>query len=115
MVGHRLNEVSRGEALLQYYSGEAKREDLGLREWIDPILESSGNLVLVFETAYGSHFVTSSDDELVAIYAGEHGPENRPANVDTATIEQLVREASSISISPLEETPFSDIAIRDLL
>lgn len=112
---NRLGELSHGSLLQQYYLGDINRESLDVDEWVDPVIEAEGSLVLEFKTAFGGHFITSKDGELVATYSGHHGPENRPAKIDKPTIEELLREASDITIRSVEQTPFSDVAISGLL
>ena len=110
-VDNQLHQAKYGESLRQFYLGDVDRESLELDEWTNPIVEADGELALVFDTAHGGHFVTSSGSDLIAIYAGPHGPENQPAQIDEATIGQLVNESSDISIRPVEETPFTNTVI----
>lgn len=73
-------------------SGAIVDNDLSVDDWLEPVIESEGQLALQFDSAEGAHYVTISNDELVAVYCGPHGAENRPTPIRDEAVEQLIRE-----------------------
>lgn len=72
--------------------------------------------VAEFPSAEGAHYVTYTEDEgLVAVYSGPSGPENRPANISDEAFRQLAMNSNGGSLLELDESPFSELVLIDLL
>ena len=74
---------------------------------IDLIKGSDRKLTVRFPSAEGHHYINyNSSGELVAVYVGPYGPENRPKPISEVAIEQLLEHADDVSVHHTEQTNF---------
>lgn len=68
------------------------------------------DLCLRFASEEYGYYLTYSQtrDEVVVVYAGPHGPENRPASISNRNFELLINECEQISVVELDNTPYAD-------
>lgn len=99
---------------LSKISGTVVDDDLSVDDWVEPVIESGGQLALQFSSAEGAHYVTVSKGELVAFYCGPHGVENRPTSIREDAIEQLIEETPT-KLVHAENTPIADSIVCSLL
>lgn len=72
-------------------------------------------LVIRFPSRYGDHFVKYTDNRgFVAVFAGPHGPENRPADIDYENISRLFQQSSGVSVIHVSESPYSCVEVEGL-
>lgn len=71
-------------------------------------LESKPANVFKIFSGPGAHYLHQFDGILFAVYAGPHGPENRPARVDEETLNQLLQVAERAKFVDLDQSPFSE-------
>lgn len=110
-VLQNLND-SQSVALLEYTAGRRDRERLSYEDWVNPLRSSEGQLCLRFPSWDGAHFVRyRPDGQLKAVYAGPHGPENRPANIYREDIQQMLDVADDVSVVLTENSPFADVEV----
>ena len=95
-------------------SGAIADDDLSVDDWLEPVIESQGQLALQFDSAEGGHYITKSDDELVAVYCGPHGAENRPTPIREEAVEQLIQETPT-KLVRTENTAIADSIVAPLL
>ena len=95
-------------------SGTIVDEDLSVDDWVEPVIESKGKLALQFLSAEGAHYVTLSDGELVAVYCGPHGAENRPTSISKDAIGQLIEETPT-KLVRTENTAIANSVVASLL
>ena len=99
---------------LSEVSGAIANDDISVDDWLEPIIESRGQLALQFDSAEGAHYVTISDNELVAVYCGPHGAENRPMPIRKEAVEQLVQQTPT-KLVRTDNTAISDSIVAPLL
>jgi hypothetical protein len=95
-------------------SGTVVNDDLSVGDWIELVIESRGQLALQFLSAEGAHYVTMSKGELVAVYCGPHGAENRPTSIREEAVEQLINETPT-KLVRTENASITDTIVAPLL
>lgn len=93
---------------IQQASENTESSDILTTEEASNILGSEPQSVLKVFSGPGAHYLHQPGDELVAVYAGPHGPENRPAIVDQETLHQLLQVAEKASFVDLGQSPFAE-------
>ena len=92
--------------------GGVQNQELTHRDWITPLVLSEGNLSLKVPSGEGAHFIRyRPNGSFKAVYAGPHGPENRPADINEQNIQQLLEVAEAAEVLPTIETPFRAIEV----
>jgi len=99
---------------LSEISGTVVDAGIPADDWVEPVIESGGQLALQFLSAEGAHYVTQSEGELVAVYCGPHGVENRPTSIREEAVEQLIQEAPT-KLARSENTSIADSIVASLL
>jgi hypothetical protein len=105
---------SRGKQIDEYYTIKDDTHDLELsfEEFIVDLQNSESSICVRFESAEGGHYVLHrGDGKFQAVYAGPHGPENRPASIDEKNIQRLFAHADRIDYIRPEDSPFTDIEV----
>ena len=95
-------------------TGTIVDDGFSVDDWLEPVIESRGQLALQFDSADGAHYVTKSNGELVAVYCGPHGAENRPTPIRQEAVEQLIQEAST-KLVQTENTAIAESIVAPLL
>lgn len=92
-----------------------EQEDLDYTEWKTLVEQSDGRLSLKILSAEGAHYVTiDRKGKYKAIYAGPHGPENRPATIDDQNLAQLINASSKVDLVATRNSPFTSVvAVSD--
>jgi hypothetical protein len=109
---------SRGKQIDEYYTikDNSDEPELSFDEFFAEIRNSESSICVRFESAEGGHYVLHQEDnEFQAVYAGPHGAENRPANIDQENIERLFTLADRIDYINPEDSPFTDIEVATRL
>lgn len=102
------------------FSGEAcqadkppsKPNNMNFSELIHRMTGPDEERCIRFESAGGGHYIRHEEGEFSAVFAGPHGPENRPASINRENLERLFEEASSIDLVRTNESPFNHVAVR---
>lgn len=93
----------------------SKKHRLSFRELLGLLSSGAPELCARFESAEGGHYVKEvGGNEFRAVYAGPHGPENRPAKIDKENLERLFWNSERIELLESEDTPFSSVATRSV-
>lgn len=103
-----------GEAVEKYNNVKHPETlpSMDFEDLIEKIVNAEINRCVRFESAEGGHFVRQIGDDLItAVYAGPHGPENKPARIDQTNLKRLFEHSERIDLIAVDESPFSSIEI----
>jgi hypothetical protein len=110
----KILDNERKSSAYQYVTGEKQEGDLSFDDWVHPLVESEGCLCLRVPSGEGAHYIRyCSGGDFKAVYAGPHGPENRPAKIDKRNIKQLLGAATNFEYSLVIKSPFTAIEVSD--
>jgi len=87
--------------------GQRGASELCFQDWMDSLIQAEGELCIQFPSAEGAHYIRYDPKfGFEAVYAGPHGPENRPADIDKANIKQLLEATHNPHLVPTSQSPF---------
>lgn len=96
------------EPLYRYLVMDNDPSELDIEDWLRPLERSEGQLCLRFPSGSGAHYIRHQPGEgFKAVYAGPHGPENRPAEIDRRNVMQLMDANEAVEIVPLTNSPYT--------
>ncbi len=119
-TGARIEEIfdsiGNSDSVKELAKDTDERDSVILSDVIDALKNSEGALTLKFPSAEGHHYITYAESgELVGIYSGPFGPENRPASMSQEAIEQFWKSADNATVEATEQTPLAGSVVGDLL
>jgi hypothetical protein len=108
-------EKPRRLRITRYRRERPSGKSLSYEDWIAPIEKSEGAVALRIPSGNGAHYILKSGHELVAVYAGPHGPENRPASIDERNIRELLDCLPDPEFVLTKNSRLANCAVSDLL